>query len=343
MVCVESCPTENNFYAFVCRYDIQDEADSSIVDAYNYVPARQCMYEIQTRKLLNRCLPATNVFTAFEDASTVAINEANVTLPSYAQYSTSEKGNASWFNDFLGDLYSLRAYIFGFGLAVALGVAFVYLILLRIPFLLFTVIWTTILGLLAILVVATILLHNLAERWDDDDAHSDAEIKTIRVFSYIGIGVCVLYTCFILVMRERIGLAIGIVKETARAMSSMRGIVIVPVLQAAGLVIFMVFWVIYCFFLASSGDMIVHSATYEYEGTSYNYSYRTFEYKPAVRYAFLFMLFSLFWTSEFLVAIGQLVIALCFAAWYFTRDKSAVHSTTIFWVSAPRHRYLFPL
>ena len=71
----------------------------------------------------------------------------------------------------------------------------------------------------------------------------------------------------------------------------------------------MVFWVIYCFFLASSGDIIVHSATDVCEGTSY--SYRIFKYMPAVCYAFLFMLFSLF-----LVAIGQLVIALCFAAWY---------------------------
>lgn len=45
------------------------------------------------------------------------------------------------------------------------------------------------------------------------------------------------------------------------------------------------------------------------------------------------MLFALFWTSEFLVAIGQLVIALCFSAWYFIRDKSKIHTDTVFWVS----------
>lgn len=40
-------------------------------------------------------------------------------------------------------------------------------------------------------------------------AHTKPEVQTVRVFSYIGIGICVLYTCLILVMRERIGLAIG--------------------------------------------------------------------------------------------------------------------------------------
>lgn len=44
----------------------------------------------------------------------------------------------------------------------------------------------------------------------------------------------------------------------------------------------MVFWVIYCFFLASSGDLQIHTASYTYDSVVYNYSFRTFEYKPAV-------------------------------------------------------------
>lgn len=96
-----------------------------------------------------------------------------MTLPEWATYSTTQNGNASWFNDFLGDLYHLRAFIFGFGLAVALGMAFVYLHVLRLPFLLFTVIWSTILGLLAVIVAATILLHTLADSWAADGVRFD--------------------------------------------------------------------------------------------------------------------------------------------------------------------------
>ena len=339
VVCVTECPKEANYYAFVCRYELQSDADASLVDAYNYVPARQCMYKISTRKFINRCLPNEDVFQAFQDAQDAA-SSVNVTLPSYAQYGTSQNANASWFNDFLGDLYNLRAYIFGFGLAVALGMSFVYLHLLRLPLLLFAIIWATILGLLAIFVAATVLLWNLADNWSKDGIHSDPEVETIRIFSYIGIGVSVLYTCVILVMRERIQLAIGVVKESARAMDSMKLIVLVPVLQAAGLVIFMVFWVIYCFFLASSGDVVIHTASYEYNSVEYAYSYRTFTYQPSIRYAFLFMLFAMFWTSEFLVAIGQLVIALSFSAWYFTKVKSSIGSGTVLWVSTKSFHFI---
>lgn len=332
MICVSQCPEEADYYNFICRYDLQSAADADLATGYNYVPARQCMYQIATRKFINRCLPNQSILQGLEDAQAVATS-VNVTLPSYATYSTTQNGNASWFNDFLGDLYNLRAYIFGFGLAVALGMSFVYMHILRIPFLLWTVIWGSILGLLAIFVAGTILLYRLADRWSEDDVHTKPEIETVRVFSYIGIAVCVLYSCVILVMRSRIGLAIGIVKEAAKAMDSMKLIVLVPVLQAAGLVIFMVFWVIYCFFLASSGDVQIHSATYEYESVEFSYSYRTFTYKPSIRYAFIFMLFAMFWTSEFLLAIGQLVIALSFSAWYFTKVKSSIGSSTVFWVS----------
>ncbi|KAJ1388996.1 choline transporter-like protein, partial [Ochromonadaceae sp. CCMP2298] len=107
---------------------------------------------------------------------------------------------------------------------------------------------------------------------------------------------------------------------------------LLPVVQAAGLVIFLCPWFIYNLYLASSGDIEIHTAEYEYEGVTSSYSYRTFEYKPNTRYAFLFMLFSFFWPSEFILAVGQLVVALSFTAWYFTRDKRSITSATVWWV-----------
>jgi hypothetical protein len=290
------------------------------------------MYKIKTRKFLNRCLPDQSVVEGFADAQAAA-SDVGVTLPSYAIYSTSSNGNTSWFNDFIGDMYFLRSYIFGFGLAVALGVAFLYLFVLRIPFLLFIVIWTSILALLAVLCISTALLWTLANAWQSDGVHSYTEYRTVRIFSYIGIALCVIYSFLILVMRARVNLAIGVIKQAAKAMMDLRAIVLLPIVQAAGLVSFMIFWVIYLFFLASSGDIKVNTAEYVYNSVSYTYSYRTFTYKPAIRYAFLFMLFALFWTSEFIVAIGQLVIAMCFSCWYFTKDKKDAKSGVVAWVS----------
>mmetsp|Transcript_3147 Transcript_3147/g.4913 ORF Transcript_3147/g.4913 Transcript_3147/m.4913 type:complete len:688 (+) Transcript_3147:32-2095(+) len=330
VVCVSACPTEANYYAFVCRYDLQSDADASLYDAYSYVPALQCMYEIKTRTFINRCLPDMSTSLGLSDASTAAAS-VNVSLPSWAEYATSSDGNTTWFNDFLTDLYSLRGYIFGFGIGVSLGMAFIYLMLLRIPFLLFTIIWGGILTLFVVMIAATALLWRLGDRWDKDDVHSNTEVRAVRAFTFILLACCILYFCFIVVMRKRIQLAIGVVKEAAKAMESMHAVVFLPVLQAVGLVCFLVFWVIYCVYLASSGDIEIHSAEYTYQGTTSQYNYRTFNYKPNTRYAFLYLLFTFFWTSEFIVAVGQLVVALAFAAWYFTRDKSTINSGTVWW------------
>lgn len=47
MVCVEECPEVADYYSFICRYDLQDEANADLATGYNYVPARQCMYVIK--------------------------------------------------------------------------------------------------------------------------------------------------------------------------------------------------------------------------------------------------------------------------------------------------------
>ena len=44
------------------------------------------------------------------------------------------------------------------------------------------------------------------------------------------------------------------------------------------------------------------------------------------------MLFVWFWTSEFIVAIGQLTISLSVVSWYFTKEKKKIGSGTVCWV-----------
>ena len=63
------------------------------------------------------------------------------------------------------------------------------------------------------------------------------------------------------------------------------------------------------------------------------YTYREFTYTTNTKYAFLYMIFCYFWTSEFILAFGQLVVALSFTGWYFVRDKSTVGNGTVYWVS----------
>ncbi|CAN0386427.1 unnamed protein product, partial [Hapterophycus canaliculatus] len=56
---------------------------------------------------------------------------------------------------------------------------------------------------------------------------------------------------------------------------------------------------------------------------------KDFTYTDNMRYAALYLLFAYFWTSEFIVAMGQIVVAMAVASWYFCRDKSTIGSGTV--------------
>merc|ERR1711988_444237 len=112
-------------------------------------------------------------------------------------------------------------------------------------------------------------------------------------------------------------------------MGKMPLIIVMPVFQAFGLVCFMTMFIIYGFYLASSGEEKTN--TYTSAGGN-TYTYRTFEYADNTKWAFLYMIFCWFWTSQFIIAFGQMSIALAFVAWYFCHDKDAkINSNTVFW------------
>ena len=74
-----------------------------------------------------------------------------------------------FFNDLYGDLYVARQYIAGFGLGLCLGVSFIYIFLMRIPLLLKTLVWTSILLTTALFLIGGYYTYNLAQDWEDED------------------------------------------------------------------------------------------------------------------------------------------------------------------------------
>jgi choline transporter-like protein 2/4/5 len=161
-----------------------------------------------------------------------------------------------------------------------------------------------------------------------DGIHSYSEALTCQIFGYIGMGASFLYFCLILVLCKRINLAIAIVKETSKAVAAMPLIILMPIIQVFGIACFLVVWTIYAIYLAASGDIVETTASYSSGAT---YTYKSLEYSDNSKYAFLYMIFTWFWTSEFIVAIGQISIALAITSWYFTKDKSTIGNSTVFW------------
>ncbi|CAN0509040.1 unnamed protein product, partial [Laminaria digitata] len=61
-------------------------------------------------------------------------------------------------------------------------------------------------------------------------------------------------------------------------------------------------------------------------------SVKSFEYSDEVEKRGWYLLFIFFWTTQFVVAMGQVVVALTVVKFYFTRDVESVNNCT-FWKS----------
>lgn len=252
-------------------------------------------------------------------------NSSSTAGPTYSNVASA----TSWVGLFLSDILTLRQIIFPLGIGLSTVLSFGYLYFLRIPGLLFLIIWFILLAIQLVLIIGSILLYTLSEKWRaDGKAHY--EVLTIQIFSYIGFAASFLFLCFLIILRKRIQLAIGVIKEAARALAAMPFLILMPIVQVISMCLFLIPWFIYVIYLASSGTVVNSTGTTP-NGTSY--TYKQFIYTNNTKYAFLYLLFCWFWTSEFIIAVGQITIALSVVAWYFTKEKQKIGSGTVFWVS----------
>ena len=218
------------------------------------------------------------------------------------------------------DLYVAHGYILGFGLGVATLIGFAYLLLLRIPGLLALIIWSCLAAVCALIVLLGALILNTAEQWkaEDPQLHEPLQIKICRYAGLGTLGLAGVYALVIVVLRKRIMLALGVVKEACRAVAALPLLTAFPLFQVAGLLCFMFPWFIYAFFLASSAEVVIGEVALNDEVTIQT---KDFAYTEDQKKAALYLIFSYFWTSEFIVAMGQLVVALAISGWYFAKDR----------------------
>ena len=291
VVCVSSCPSVTDFDQFICQEDVVIDDDGDYVT--NTLNGK-CMYHVESTAAAYRCVPK-GTGDALAAAATDDAQDNGLPM-NYGDTDTS----GEWFNQFLADLYTMQGYIFGFGLGVAVLVSFLYLYFLRIPGLMFLIIWGAVLSILFVLFASTLMLYFLAESWKDGEVKSYYEILAIEICMYILAVVTLLYLCLVLVLRKRIQLALGIIKEAGRALASMPNLIFLPVVQAVGVVLFLCPWFIYVLYLASSGDRVATTVYNPYHTSQADetVTYYTYEYSTKTKYAFLYMLFCWFWTSQ---------------------------------------------
>ena len=240
--CVQSCPSTTSFTTFICANDNMTAlANADFQVAYNLTLSGQCMYTLKTSPYLNRCFPDVDTNTAAQLFAVQANNQSSSNSSLSVAYNFGLTGE-DWFYKFAMDIFNLKGYVFGFGIGVATGIAFLYTYLLRIPGMLFLVCWGTLLGVQAILLIGSFLLRDLSDQWAHDNKHTNSEVIAMRVFAYTGIAVSGLYFCLLVVMRSRIQLSIAIIKESARAVAKIPMLLLMPLIQVTGIVAFLVPW-----------------------------------------------------------------------------------------------------
>jgi len=333
IVCVKECPTTNDVGTYYCQ--------DNVIGSYENVAGNKCMYHVASTNMLNRCISSAdvNLLATTAQAAASGCSGSGGSCPKLSAYDSDTSDD--WFSQTLGDLYDNSAVVFGVGLGVANIVAFLYLYILRVPGVLFMAIWGILLTILLALLVGGFLLMTKADSWKNDGLHTEGDVTLMKVASYVTLGVGGLFGCLLLVMRKRIQLALNILKEAARALAAMPLLIAMPVIQAICLCIFLLPWLVYCLYLASSGEMQVLTGSYlnPSDGSQIDYTYKDFTYTTNTKYAFLYMLFCWFWTSQFIVALGQLSIALALVSWYFTHKKENVGNRNVIWAGKTALRY----
>eukprot|EP01110_Echinostelium_bisporum_P006818 TRINITY_DN2676_c0_g1_i1.p1 TRINITY_DN2676_c0_g1~~TRINITY_DN2676_c0_g1_i1.p1 ORF type:complete len:366 (-),score=105.57 TRINITY_DN2676_c0_g1_i1:591-1688(-) len=242
-VCIEECPKETILFPdstseIVCPYRVDYSLD-------NVFPNGTCFPTFNTRPIVRRCIPYVNAnYTAIAGKVTQTLN-----LQRAADLS----------NKLISDLVAAWRYIAG-AAAVALVLSFMWLALMR--KLAGVIVWSTILAAIGSLTVLCIFLYNQAVvnqtaynklpasakfAGEEDTIHF---LKGVFIFLAIVDGLCILITIF---MIKRIRIAVGLFKETAKAMMKMPFILLVPVFVALAFVPLAVYWIYIGAYLATAG------------------------------------------------------------------------------------------
>jgi len=127
---------------------------------------------------------------------------------------------------------------------------------MRIPGVLPVMVWLSVFATIGIFFAAAWYAGETASQWkaEDPPSHTADEIQVASIASYCLYAAGGLLVLLFLFMRKRIQLAMGCVKETSKAVMKMPLIILFPVLQGLGFMLFMIAWTVYAANLASMGD-----------------------------------------------------------------------------------------
>ena len=209
-------------------------------------------------------------------------------------------------------------------------------------------VWFSILASLVLLVVGIYFCYNKYEEQENKGVNDSIEWKLItsldsftnskKFWLAAGIFLTIVFVVLfliILVLRKRINLAIALIKEASRAVGSMISTLFFPVIPWILQLFVFAWFVAVALFLVSNGTAKYH--TLDRNGMQVNYSTECnpkthndsmldcvltgYETNKHLNRMAVYHFFGWLWMMNFVIALGECVLAGAFASWYFAFHK----------------------
>ena len=165
--------------------------------------------------------------------------------------------------------------------------------------------------LMAILAGFTILAIVFKSKENQYEAQGDDTYKTVmQVFFYIFVVLAIIWVIFIIVMCNRIRLAIALIEATAKYIHNNCCILFMPLIFVLISIIWYAYWIILSIFLYATGDLDPNSNVVA-----------SFVWTKKIRYSFWYHFLALLYIDATISALSQFIYASSACIWYFTHLK----------------------
>lgn len=377
MVCIDGVNTETMTYSDALQYMNEDKCAGLILQSQSVL--FRCIGDLSTIPCKGPPKPTTNWMQTDGDTTCVRnpkegqmslFNRATA-LDTYigrivaslvTAFTKNERDTHILSSKIVQDLVQSRWYLAGALLAVVI-ICFIYIVLLR--FVITPIVWASIGGLLALLIFTSYLCYGNYVYYRDNpiQLHQTTNLKGYAqsIFSKASTWMVILivtaFLSFILLvmvvfLRNRIRIAIALIREGSRALSAVKSTVLLPIFPWIFQCAVIAYWLFLFMSLLSIGTPIFKTANLKSDTnckclyTEDNMdcdpnkftlssrdlsggpcrqatcTFQSFETPQIILYLHLANFLGFFWTMFFITGITDMILASTFATWYWTFHKS---------------------
>ncbi|KAL7749637.1 hypothetical protein RI367_004863 [Sorochytrium milnesiophthora] len=332
--CVSACPSQGQV---VCRYNTA--VSSSPSEAAAQFLNRSCVATLfDESSVLYRCMPQQVIANMINSTA-----YSNTTAGQIVDFVSNDLNGRQNANKIFASLLETWQIILGMAI-FAMAVSFVWLLLVNV----FSglLVWATVLfANLGVGALAGFMFYNwyqikhAGQVIYTGNNSIDSQVYNEQTMLALSCIFCALFAIVLLISlaaRNRIKLAILVIKETSRAVRAVPSIVVFPVFKYLALCLIFA-WFIYIYgLLSTSGTVIAATASADLNHLTQNEAALAKVITPdnVLPFMQIYYIFGLFWSYNWVVAIWQCTIAGSIATWYWTRDKRALPMFTVgkaFW------------